>query len=273
MTKGATDTGTGFPPAAQASRSWRFGRAVGALILREIAATYGRSPGGYIWALVEPVGGIVILTLIFSFMLRAPALGVNFPLFYASGFLPFILFTQLSTRIGGAISYSRPLLAYPAVTFVDALFARFILAFFTNLVITGVVLAGIMTWYETQVVVNVPEVVDALLLAALLGFGLGVLNCYFGTAFPLWERAWNILSRPLLLLSGVLYIFEDLPRMARDILWWNPLIHVTGLMRRGIYQTYEADYASALYVLGVSMTMAALGLLFLRRYFRDLLEG
>lgn len=273
MTKGRTDTVYNFAPAARASRSWAFGRAVGALILREIAATYGRSPGGYIWALVEPIGGIIVLTLIFSVMLRAPALGVNFPLFYASGYLPFVMFSQLSVRIGGAIGYSKPLLAYPAVTFVDALVARFILAFFTNLVITGLVLAGIMSWFETQVVINVPEVVDALLLAALLGFGLGALNCYFGTAFPLWERAWGILSRPLLLLSGIIYIYEDLPRVARDILWWNPLIHITGLMRRGIYQTYEADYASPLYVLGVALIMAVLGLLFLRRYFRDLMEA
>ena len=30
-------------------------RAIGALILREMATSYGRSPGGYIWAILEPV--------------------------------------------------------------------------------------------------------------------------------------------------------------------------------------------------------------------------
>lgn len=32
-------------------------RTVMAMVLREMTATYGRTPGGYIWAIIEPVGG------------------------------------------------------------------------------------------------------------------------------------------------------------------------------------------------------------------------
>ena len=52
-------------PALQPSRpNRRFAslRAIGALILREMATTYGRSPGGYAWALIEPVVGTAVLT-------------------------------------------------------------------------------------------------------------------------------------------------------------------------------------------------------------------
>jgi capsular polysaccharide transport system permease protein len=34
-------------------------RTIVALIMREMATSYGRSPGGYIWAIAEPVAGIV----------------------------------------------------------------------------------------------------------------------------------------------------------------------------------------------------------------------
>ena len=41
-------------------------RTVVALMLREIATTYGRSPGGYVWALADPILGIALLTLVFQ---------------------------------------------------------------------------------------------------------------------------------------------------------------------------------------------------------------
>jgi ABC-type polysaccharide/polyol phosphate export systems, permease component len=55
-------------------------RAIMALILREIATTYGRSPGGYVWAVLEPAAGIALLTLIFSAGFRSPPLGTVFSL-------------------------------------------------------------------------------------------------------------------------------------------------------------------------------------------------
>ncbi|MBR9762451.1 MAG: sugar ABC transporter permease, partial [Rhodobacteraceae bacterium] len=74
-------------------------RRVCALMLREMATSQGRAPGGYLWAVLEPVAGITLMSLIFSLALRNPSLGVTFPLFYATGMLPFTLFTHLTGRI------------------------------------------------------------------------------------------------------------------------------------------------------------------------------
>lgn len=248
-------------------------RSVGALVLREMGTTYGRSPGGYIWAIVEPVGTIVVLTLVFSVMLRAPPLGTSFPLFYATGFLPYAMFNLQSNRIGGALTYSKALLAYPAVTFVDALLARFILALVTNLLVATLVLSSVIALLDLHVLIDFPTVIEAMLLAAMLGAGVGALNSYLTLAFSIWERAWSILTRPLFLLSGILWVFEDLPRFARDILWWNPVVHVVGLMRRGIYSTYDAAYVSVPYVVGFLLVCMLAGLALLVRFHRDLLQN
>lgn len=70
-------------------------RTISALVLREMATTYGRSPGGYIWAILEPVGGIALLSILFSLAFLHPALGSNFQLFYASGLVPLTVFTSI----------------------------------------------------------------------------------------------------------------------------------------------------------------------------------
>ena len=62
-------------------RKFRTFRAVMALVLREMTTTYGRSAGGYIWAFVQPIAGIALLTFIFTLIARTPPLGTNFPFF------------------------------------------------------------------------------------------------------------------------------------------------------------------------------------------------
>lgn len=247
-------------------------RTVAALVLREMATTYGRNPGGYVWAILEPVAALSVLTVVFALVLRSPSLGNSFPLFYASAYLPFMMFNDIANKMATSIRFSRPLLTYPAVTFVDALLARFLLTLATHLVVGAIILTAILTMTSAQTLLDLPRLLEGLALAAGLGLSVGVLNCYLMNAFPIWERAWQIITRPLLLISAVLYIFEDLPRYARDILWWNPLIHVTGLTRKGVYSTYQAAYASPLFVLVVAGVTLVLGLMLLYRFNRDLLQ-
>jgi capsular polysaccharide transport system permease protein len=101
---------------------------------------------------------------------------------------------------------------------------------------------------------------------------MGVLNCYLVAVFPIWGSVWNILTTPLFLISGIFYIYEDLPRIGQEILWYNPLIHIIGIMRRGFYPTYDAVYVSIPFVLSVSLITMALGFMLLRRYHKDILN-
>lgn len=239
-------------------------------MLREVATTYGRSPGGYLWALIDPVGGVAVLTLVFTFFLRRPPLGENFPLFYATGYLPFLVYNAIAQHLAQAVLYSKPLLAYPRVTFVDALLARFLLALLTQVLAMYLVVAGIVAVFDLRPGLNPPAIGNALAMAAALGAGIGTLNCYLMTAFPAWARVWAIFTRPLFLISGAFFLYEGLPLHAREVLWFNPLIHVTAEARVGFYPIYEGAFVSPAYVYLVSLSALAAGLLLLRRHSRNM---
>lgn len=260
-------------PAGQPGRRFATLRTTFALILREMATSYGNSPGGYLWAVFEPVAGVAILSLGFGLIFAAPPIGNSFPLFYATGFLPFMLFNDVANKTATSISFSRPLLAYPVVTFVDALLARFLLTTLTHLMVGYLVFIGIIVIFDARADLDLPVALLAFGMAAALGLGIGTLNCYLMTAFPIWERAWQILTRPLFIISGIFFTYDSMPKFAQEIVWYNPLTHIIGMTRKGFYGAYHADYASPIYVMAIAAACGFLGMLLLWRHHRNLMEN
>jgi len=249
-------------------------RVVTALILREMGTTYGRKPGGYLWVVLEPIAGIAIMSWIFMAVgMRNPSLGTNFPIFYATGLLPFFVFTNVSQRVSQSLRYSSRLLAYPRVTVLDAVLARYILNVLTQFLVAYLVLAGVLIFQETGTQLVLSHIVLGFAMAASLAAGIGLLNCFLLSMFPVWGTFWSLITRPLVFISGVMILVEELPLMWRGYLLWNPLVHIVAEVRSGFFHGYDPSYISPAYVFGVSLVTGVIGLLLLWRFHRDILEN
>lgn len=259
-------------PTAQRPKTRRFRtfRSISALVLREMATTYGRSPGGYLWAILEPVAAVALLSFIFSFIMRSPGLGSNFPYFYASGYLPFMMYLTISAQISSAIKFSKALLFYPAVTLMDALIARLLLNFLTHILVMFIVIFGIVVIYDLKPLIDWSSIFIALLMAVSMAIAIGTMNCLLITSYPIWERVWAILNRPLFFISGIFFIPEMLPENLRGYLMYNPLVHVIGAFRKGLYASYDAVHVNYIYVFVISISLTAFSLLFLLKYHKDI---
>lgn len=257
-----------------AGRTQRFAtiRTISALILREMSTRYGRTPGGYLWSILEPLAGILFLSVGFSLIIRTPPLGNSFLLFYASGMLPFTLYQNLAAIIANAISFSKPLLKYPTVTWVDAIVARFILNSLTGILVTGILITGILIVIDRNAPINLVLAIEAMGLTMLVGLSMGTLNCVLQGLYPLWSVIWSIINRPLFLASGIFFLYEDLPPMAQNVLWYNPLIHITGLMRGAFYTTYTPSYINVTYIVLSSLVILTMGVILMGRYHRVILN-
>lgn len=234
-------------------------RVILALMMREMSTRYGRSAGGYIWAILEPVGMIAILSVVFGLAMRTPAIGSSFPLFFATGFLTFQFYTELSSFSSSAINMNKPLLTYPRVTPIDAILGRFFLQFFTLSTSAIIIFSGIIFFEEIHTIYDFTAIVKAVLYASLLGLGVGATNTVLFTFVPTYQNVWKIINRPMFLISGVFFTYEDMPRAVQEILWFNPVMHVIGLMRRGFYPSYHATYVSEFYVGGMAILFLTIG--------------
>jgi capsular polysaccharide transport system permease protein len=262
------------PPVPHFAGAPRFQRlrVIAALVIREMGTRFGNSAGGYFWAIAEPLGGIALLALAFSLALRSPPLGTSFILFYATGMVPFTMYREMAGGVSGAVGSNRGLLKYPVVTALDAVFAKVVLKFLTICVIALILYSSLILGFGLDVDLDLADVVLAGLLATALGLGVGAMNCVLFGFFPTWKNVWGVLTRPLFLISGIFFTYESVPPEFQAILWWNPLIHVIGLMRAGFYASYEAHYVSVAYVLGLGLGLFVVGAYLLRRHESTLIE-
>ena len=247
-------------------------RVIFALVVREMGTRFGRSWGGYFWAIAEPLGGIVLLTIAFSLAFRKPPLGTNFALFYATGIIPFFLFSNVSRSVAQAISSNQGLLRYPVVRPLDAVFAKFITDFLTLFIVGVLLYVGLIRYYALPVNLDLAAIFNGFLMMGLLGLGIGTLNCVLFGFWPTWRNIWNVLTKPLFILSGMFYIFETMPPRLQEILWYNPLIHCIGLLRSGFYAGYHPLYVESALRAGSRRHDLLMGVYLLRRHASALLE-
>jgi capsular polysaccharide transport system permease protein len=248
-------------------------RVTAALMLREMSTRYGKSPGGYVWALIEPLGAIFILATVMALIVRSPALGNSYILFYATGILPFGLYQSVSNNVSRSINFSRALLFYPAVTWVDAVLARFTLNVLTELLVKVIIFSVVLLVTDSQAVLSVGPIMMSVLSCIVFAFGVGMLNCTLNGLFPVWMHVWSILTRPLFLLSGIFFLYESVPPATQHLMWYNPLIHIIGMMRDGFYPTYSPTYTSPIYVMVVGIICLFLGIVLMARYHREILNA
>lgn len=247
-------------------------RVIRAMILREMTTRYGRSAGGYFWAIVTPVAYIAILSVIFSQIVRDPPLGRTFLLFFATGVITFGVYRDAANVVSNAFTFNKPLFNYPQVTLIDSIIARLTLQVITQIVVAILVFGGIFLFSREAFALDLGIIMAATLMATFAGLSIGTLNSVLFVIYPTWHSLWQIITRPLFLISGVFFTPESLPPAIREILLINPIVHIIGLMRRGFYPTYSADYVNFPYVLFMCSATFVIGLLAVYKFQGSLIE-
>lgn len=237
-------------------------RVMGALVLRETMTRYGEHKIGFLWAFLEPMILVIIISAIFTGM--GTSISGNMPIatFMIVGFVPFSIFKDTMAQLQSAISQNNSLMAFPQVTTFDVIVARALLEFAVLLVVLTVLLLGAGALGYDIGIEDPLLVFAACGLMSVLGLGMGFI---FASLTPILPAARQISSvvmgRPLFLGSGLFYTAETLPPTVRDWLLLNPLLHLVELVRSAYFVEFESPYGSWAYAATFSFTVLAFGML------------
>ena len=189
---------------------------------------------------------------------NTPNYGTSLFLFYASGLLPYYVFMRISTRTRSAVGKPNNLL--PGLSALDvyiatALLNAIIYISMLIMIFWGIWLYGIDDARPNSVVTCAAPVA----LFIMLGFGIGMINNVICRFVPLWGMLYQILTRGLVFLSGVILIVDLSPIWLRNWVVANPLSHGIEWFRLGIYGTYPHNSLDRSYLIEWAIIALFLG--------------
>jgi capsular polysaccharide transport system permease protein len=236
------------------------GRVILAVILREMRTRFGRAQLGYVWALAEPVAHVATLLTIFTLLGRVAPVGNDLSLFFVTGIVPWLMFSNVVSRTMKAVDANSALLSYPQVMPIDLMVARSLLEAATMVTVFGVLLAVLGSTGSTVTPYNFLDLLGAFFCITVFATGIGMANTVVSTVWPSYEKIYAALTRPLYFLSGVFFTADMIPSPAREWMLLNPLLHMVEWTRSGFFPDYDGSHLDRVFAISIAAILLLLGL-------------
>ena len=224
-----------------------------AFVKRDITTRYKRSFLGVAWTMLNPLGTMIIMVVVFSALFQTTP---GYPVYVLSGLVFWNCLSQATQAAPQTLLWSGPLIHrvyLPRTTFAFTAVG----ASLVNLVLSFVPVFLVM--FVTGKPPGLPIVVlpYAVLLLLVFSLGLGLLLSGAVAQFPDIIDIYGIFLTAWLYVSAIFYPYEIIPEQYR---WWffnlNPVYHLLLLFRDPIYY---GNWPSLKHV-GVATTVAGVTL-------------
>lgn len=240
---------------------------------RDIQVKYKQTILGFLWAILQPIVMMLVFTLFFGKVLKAPSDGLPYPVFVLSGLILWGLFsTGLLNASNSIVTNANiikkiyfPRMIIPFSSILSALFD-----FFMSLIVYCVVLIyyqPALNW--SLLLLYFPL---ALILSVFAALGPGLLLCALNVKYRDFRYVVPFLIQLLLFLTPVIYPVSLLNfTAARYILALNPMSAPITLFRAPLMNTVP-DYPLVAASIVVNLLLLLVGIVYFRKtesYFAD----
>ncbi|MGD1075176.1 MAG: ABC transporter permease [Thermodesulfovibrionales bacterium] len=126
---------------------WRYRELLYFLAWRDILVRYKQTTIGIAWALLRPLLTMVVFTVVFGKLAKLPSGGVPYPILVTAAMLPWQFFSSALSEASNSILGNSNLISkvyFPRLIIP----ASSVITSFVDFLISGVILAGLMAWYQ-----------------------------------------------------------------------------------------------------------------------------
>lgn len=222
----------GIPIISELKEIWRYRDLILLLVRRDITARYKRSVLGIAWTMLNPLGMMIVLTIVFSQVFRVSIEG--YPAFVLSGLIVWNFFSQVSSAVINSLVWGGDL------------FSRIYLprsAFAFSAIGTGLVnlTLSLIPLLFVMVVIGVPIrptlllAPFAMLLLSLFTLGVGLLISTIGIYFADVVEMYVIVLLAWMYLTPVIYPLYILPETVQLFLRLNPMVYLVDIFRMFVF--------------------------------------
>ena len=185
--------------------------------------------------------------------------GIDHPVFYATGIIPFLFFQHCINVCLQAVDSNIGLFNYQRIRPVHTVLSRVLLEA-VIMVATGLLVAGILCLLGFQIRLGDPlAFLMAMLLLGLFSLGLGLLVSVLGLSNEI-QKIVPMFIRPLFFISGIFFMAASISEPYQGYLLLNPMLQCIELVRSSMYPGYDTPVTGASFVGICTLTALFLGL-------------
>lgn len=248
----------------QARNSWQITKSVWyALYMREMLSRMFGNRYAWFWLLAEPLMFVGLMVVIRTFIrVMDDVAGTPMVPWMVIGLTAFFMFRDGMTRGMGAVGGNMGLFAYRQVKPVDTVIVRELIELTVHtVVILLFIFVLALLGYQMQPS-NLLLVLMAWFSLWLLGLSSGLILSVVVTIIPDLSKIINVMTLPLMILSGAFIPIQFMPYSVQEILLHNPILHLVELLRLGYFEGYWTNSGiSMFYVYQWVLPSLMLGLL------------
>jgi lipopolysaccharide transport system permease protein len=230
------------------------------LAQRQIASRYRQMLLGILWALLEPLGQLLLLTLVFGFLLKVDTAGFPYPLFAFTGLAAWWLFSRTLMAVAGCLQDNMTLIS-------KVYFPRLVLAFAScvkelfDIALLIIPLLIVSAFYGRPPGVKALALVPLLLFASALGLGIGLWLASLMVRFRDIRPMLGLALQAGMYATPIVYSPALVPESIRFIYQMNPMYWITELSRWALLDKAVEITAPFYWSLGLSAAIIGGGLL------------
>jgi len=246
---------------------YQYRHLISQLTLRNITVRYKRSFLGVLWTMLDPLLTMLVMTFVFSALLRRQI--PNFPIYLLTALVVWSFHSQASNGAIRDFVRSGRLIAkvyLPQSVFVIVSITTGLVNLFISLGILFVIALVL----KAPITLNWLFLPVPIIILTFFTLGTSLILAPLGVYFSDIESMYNILLRLLMYLSAIFYPIEILPDWLRSVVDINPLYHFISLFRAATYTGVLPSIYSLIYVSAWSAGLFAAGILIFTRLSDDI---
>lgn len=234
-------------------------RAVVALAVSRMRSRYLGSRAGYVWAIVEPLAWVFILKMAVRGHNGMAPVGDSYEVFFAVGVIPARMFRTIAANVSTTLVSGRAT-RLPGLIRLDLCYANALLEGATGAIVMVVAL-GLLGAFGFHVIPgDILHFVIAFAAVAMFSVAFGLAVGLLLTVAPGFKHFINLLYMTMFITSGFAFVVDRMPVATREIVLWNPLVHLIEWARMGFYTGYECRSMDLTYVFVVAICCLVIGL-------------
>jgi lipopolysaccharide transport system permease protein len=251
----------------------QWGELVHQLTSREIKARYKQSILGYAWVLLVPVMNLVVMTIVFSYLIRVPTGKIPFPLYLFTALVPW---TFTSAAVAGATSslmansslitkIKLPREIFPLSS---------ILVKMVDLGLSTLVLIALMIFFKVPFYWSLLWIPVIFLIQFLMVNGVGMILSATNVFYRDVENVLGVFLMVWMYLTPIVYTPEMIPERYRSVFALNPMTGIINAYRNVILYGVNPPWQSFIYAIVISLIVFIGGYLYFHRvqkYFADVI--